>query len=97
MGQPAIDPVGAPTCSRPLLNELMLASSIQIFQNHFRDLFSIRFGGTALNRGSTFATAIRLMIAAAARICGAASIAAAIGLRCTRLRKQADFSVSCSS
>ena len=88
MARPATGPVVALTSSSTLPWPLMPAGLIQGFPRCFRGSFSTRFGGTAPNRVSTSATAIRSTIAAAARTCGVGCTAAVIGLFCTPRRKQ---------
>ena len=86
--RPATGPVVARTSSSTLPRPSMPAGLIQGFPRCFPGSFSTRFGGTAPNRVSTFATAIRSMTAAGARTCGVGCTAAVIGLCCTPRRKQ---------
>ena len=86
--RPATGRVAARTSSSTLPRPSMPAGSIQGFPRCFPGSFSTRFGGTAPNRVSTSATAIRSMTAAGARTCGVGCTAAVIGLCCTPSRKQ---------
>jgi hypothetical protein len=85
--RPATGQAAALTFSSTLPRGLMPAGSIQGFPRCFRGSCNTRFGGTAPNRASTSATAIRSTTAAGARTCGVGCTAAAIGSFCTLSQK----------
>jgi hypothetical protein len=88
MGRPATGRVAALTLLLTLPAPSMPADSIRGFRRRFPGSSPAPSGGIAPNRASTFATAIRSMIAAGARTCGAGYTAGAIASSCAPRRKQ---------
>ena len=88
MGRPATGPVAVLTFLLTSPAVSMAADSIRGFRRCFPDSSRAPSGGTAPNRGSTSATAIRSMIVADAQTCGVGCTAAVIDLYCVPRRKR---------